>query len=163
MPNTHGTWKLLKLVHIALLTAAGFVFISIAAPGHSKAATEESLALIDFGKEYIGTPYQFGVKSGITSAFDCSSFIQYVFKDSGIALPRSSAAQAKVGTKVDKGSLSVGDLVFFKTNGKSISHVGIYAGNNKMLHSSSSKGVTISSLNTSYWTKNYVTARRVKI
>lgn len=132
-----------------------------ASPESTHAATPTSLKLIDTGKAYIGTPYRYGAAPGSTDAFDCSSFTQYIFKSFDVWLPRTSAAQASMGTKVDKGSLSVGDLVFFKTNGKSISHVAIYAGNNKMIHSSSSAGVTISDMNASYWKSKYVTARRV--
>lgn len=125
------------------------------------AATPTSTELIATSKEFIGTPYQFGAKAGSTASFDCSSFTQYIFKSFKVWLPRTSAAQASMGTKVDKGSLSMGDLVFYKTNGKSISHVAIYAGNQKIIHSSSSQGVTISDMNTSYWKGKYVTARRV--
>jgi cell wall-associated NlpC family hydrolase len=125
------------------------------------AATPETIDLISTGKEYIGTPYKFGAPAGVTYAFDCSSFTQFLFKGLDVSLPRTSTAQATIGEKVPKDSLSMGDLVFFKTNGKTISHVAIYAGNNKIIHSSTSQGVTVSNLNTSYWTKSYVTARRV--
>ncbi|WP_051250741.1 C40 family peptidase [Paenibacillus harenae] len=125
------------------------------------AATPETIDLISTGKEYIGTPYRFGAPAGITYAFDCSSFTQFLYKGLDVNLPRTSAAQAYAGKKVAKGSLSMGDLVFFNTNGKSISHVAIYAGNNKIIHSSSSQGVTVSSLGSGYWAKRYVTARRV--
>ena len=128
---------------------------------HAHAATDESIKLIETGKEYIGTPYKYGAAPGNTKAFDCSSFTQYIFKSVDISLPRTSKAQATVGKKVAKGSLSTGDLVFFNTNGKSISHVAIYAGNNKIIHSSSSNGVTISDINSKYWKNKYVTARRV--
>ena len=124
------------------------------------AAGPVTIELISNSKEYLGTPYKYGAKAGSTSSFDCSSFTQFMFKGSGVDLPRTSAAQAKKGEKVHKSSLSMGDLVFFKTNGKSISHVGIYAGNNKFIHSSS-QGVTISDLNSKYWSKRYVTAKRV--
>ncbi|MBD2867461.1 C40 family peptidase [Paenibacillus arenilitoris] len=127
----------------------------------AQAATPETRELIATGKEYIGTPYKFGAPAGVTYAFDCSSFTQFLFKGFDVKLPRTSTAQAQVGKKVGKGSLSMGDLVFFKTNGKSISHVAVYAGNNKIIHSSSSKGVTVTSLGSSYWAKRYVTARRV--
>lgn len=131
------------------------------AAGKAEAATAQSLALIETGKDYIGVPYLYGAPAGATYAFDCSSFTQYIFKAFDVELPRTSSAQAKAGEKVSKAYLSVGDLVFFNTNGKSISHVAIYAGNNKMIHSSSSKGVTVSNMNTSYWKSKYVTARRV--
>ena len=66
-----------------------------------------------------------------------------------------------LGKKVAQSDLIAGDLVFFNTNGKGISHVGIYVGDGKFAHSSSSKGVTISALSDSYYAKRYVTARRV--
>lgn len=117
--------------------------------------------LISIGKQYLGVKYQFGAKAGSTIAFDCSSYTQYIFKKIGITLPRTSSSQATVGTKVAKADLKAGDLVFFKRPGVSgIGHVGVYIGSNKMLGASGDE-VQVSSLNTSYWTKNYVTARRV--
>ncbi|RIX54000.1 NlpC/P60 family protein [Paenibacillus nanensis] len=155
--------KVLK--HILKIGACGAIVWSAVTFGtaseQAHAATPTSLKLIATSKEYIGTPYQFGARPGSTSSFDCSSFTQYIFKNFNVWLPRTSAAQASMGKKVDKGSLSMGDLVFFNTNGKSISHVAIYAGNNKIIHSSSSQGVTISDLNSTYWKGKYVTARRV--
>ncbi|MBM7563173.1 cell wall-associated NlpC family hydrolase [Paenibacillus sacheonensis] len=126
----------------------------------AEAATAKSKELISYGEKYIGTPYLYGAVPYMTNAFDCSSFTQYVYDNFNITLPRTSLDQALKGQKVAKGYLSMGDLVFFKTNGYSISHVAIYAGNNKILHSAND-GVEISDLSSSYWKKNYVTARRV--
>lgn len=107
----------------------------------------------------IGVKY----KSGGTTAkgFDCSGFTSYVFKELGISLPRTSASQSKVGQKVDKADLIAGDLVFFNTSGKGVSHVGIYVGDGKFAHASSSKGVIISELDSSYYKTRYMGARRV--
>ncbi|MCR2806456.1 C40 family peptidase [Paenibacillus soyae] len=143
------------------VTIALSVFAFGAAENKTYAATPKSKNLIASSKNYIGTPYQYGAKTGDTDSFDCSSFTQFMFQSFGVWLPRTSAAQASMGKKVDRGSLSMGDLVFFNTNGRSISHVAIYAGNNQIIHSSSSKGVTISDMNSSYWKGKYVTARRV--
>ena len=148
---------------VALLAAVGYGAAGAALADSVSAATEKSQKLIEVGKEYIGTPYRFGglIKNGEPVAFDCSLFVQHVYASLGVELPRTSIEQAKKGEKVDRGSISQGDLLFFRTNGKSISHVAIYVGNGKMIHASSNHGVTISDLNSSYWKNRYVTARRV--
>jgi cell wall-associated NlpC family hydrolase len=106
----------------------------------------------------MGVPYKFGAPSGSTRAFDCSSFTQYVYKKNGISLPRTSIAQSKVGRYVSRSNLQPGDLVFFYSP---IHHVAIYIGNGKILHTYGAPGVTISSLNSSWWSSHYTTARRV--
>lgn len=101
--------------------------------------------IIQIGKQYLGTPYQFGSSSSTTRTFDCSSFTQRVFKKAGIQLPRNSRQQSKIGTAVSKSNLQVGDLIFFKSyrgSSKRITHVAIYAGNNKILHTYGKPGVT---------------------
>lgn len=109
--------------------------------------------------EVIGTPYKWG---GTTEkGFDCSGFIIYIFDQFKVKLPRTSSTQAKTGTEVSKDELREGDLVFFNTSGNGISHAGIYMGDGKFAHSSSSKGVVVSKLSDSYYKDRYVTARRV--
>jgi hypothetical protein len=109
--------------------------------------------------ELLGAKYKYG---GTTpDGFDCSGFTQYVFKAFGIDLPHQSKAQAKEGTYVEKKDLRPGDLVFFNTNGKDISHVGIYLGDGVFVHSASNKGVVKSKLSESYYAQRYVTARRI--
>jgi len=148
---------------VALLAAVGYGAAGALQEDSVSAATVESKKLIEIGKEYIGTPYRMGglIRNGEPVAFDCSLFTQYVFASLGVELPRTSKSQSTVGEKVDKGSISQGDLLFFRTNGKTISHVAIYVGNGKMIHASSSNGVTISDMNSSYWKKRFVMARRV--
>ncbi|MDG0809139.1 C40 family peptidase [Cohnella rhizosphaerae] len=154
-------WSRIKAVVIITLSAAIGATAGLSArTSTAAAATPASKEVIASGTKYLGVPYRFGAPTNITYAFDCSSFTQYIFKSNGVKLPRTSITQAKIGKKVTKGYLSTGDLIFYNTSGKGISHVGIYAGNGKMLHSSS-KGVALSSINTSYWKSKYVTARRV--
>lgn len=151
----------LKMAAVGILATVGWFGLAAGHSGQASAATPEAIELISLGKQYIGTPYVFGATPGSTLAFDCSSFTQYIFHQAGINLPRTAAAQAAHGEKVAKSYLSMGDLVFFKSGGSGIGHVAIYAGDGKILQAASSSGVTVSSINSAYWSQNYVTARRV--
>lgn len=93
---------------------------------------------------------------------DCSAFVKLVYEELGIKLPRSSVEQFQVGIPVEKEELLPGDLVFFKTRGNRISHVGIYLGDNRFIHiSSSRKRISIDSLDDPYYKKRYAGAKRV--
>ncbi|WP_128083730.1 C40 family peptidase [Paenibacillus sp. DMB5] len=107
----------------------------------------------------IGTKYVSGGVS--TNGFDCSGFTMYVFDKIGINLPHQSGSQYQMGTAISRDNLREGDLVFFNTSGRGVSHVGIYVGDGKFAHASSSKGVTISSLSDSYYVNRYVGAKRI--
>lgn len=116
--------------------------------------------IIAEAKKHLGTPYVWGGSK--PGGFDCSGFVQYVLKQNGISVPRTTEQQAAVGTAIQKSQLLPGDLVFLQnTYREGISHVGIYIGNNQMIHASSSKGVVISNLSTSYYVKHYHSARRL--
>jgi len=115
--------------------------------------------LVSTAKQYIGVPYVWG--GSTPSGFDCSGFVKYVFDRNGISLPRTSSEQWKVGTWIPKSSLKAGDLVFFDTGSGGVSHLGIFIGNGQFIHASSSKGVVISSLSSTYWTNAYYGSRRV--
>lgn len=111
--------------------------------------------------EYLGTPYRFGGTSD--RALDCSAFTQRIFSESAsVMLPRVAREQVNIGKKIKKNDLQFGDLVFFYTYSKRFaSHVGIYLGDNLFAHASSRHGVTVSSLESSYYKKNYLGARRL--
>ncbi|WP_082050448.1 C40 family peptidase [Risungbinella massiliensis] len=119
--------------------------------------------LIASGEKYLGTPYKFGASSSTTAVFDCSSFVQRVFKENGISLPRSSRQQSTVGTTVSKANLQKGDLMFFtrSSTAPKIGHVGIYAGNGKVLHTYGKGGVKYSDINEKWLVSSYVTSKRV--
>ncbi|MCE5313295.1 MAG: LysM peptidoglycan-binding domain-containing protein [Nitrospiraceae bacterium] len=116
-----------------------------------------------FAKKMLHIPYKFGGTGN--AGLDCSSYVQNVYTTAaGLSLPRSAREQYKVGEPVDKNSLSVGDLVFFRTYASFPSHVGIYLGNNLFIHASSkSKKIVINSLDTPYYLKRYIGARKLLI
>lgn len=117
----------------------------------------DSSSLVDNALSLSGVPYVYGGTS--RSGFDCSGFTQYVYKGSGISLPRTSSTQYNVGTSVKRAELQQGDLVFFATYNSGPSHVGIYIGGDSFIHASNS-GVRTSSLNESYYAGRYLGARR---
>lgn len=123
-------------------------------------ATTQAQAIIATARQYIGVPYLWAGTS--PAGFDCSGFVQYVFNAHGISLKRTAATQYTHGTYVAKSDLQAGDLVFFQNTYKvGISHVGIYIGDGQFIHASSSKGVTISDLSSSYYVSHYYGARRI--
>ena len=115
--------------------------------------------VIATAKKYIGTPYKFG---GVTpKAFDCSGYLQYVFKENGMTLPRTADEQFKLGKSAKTAELEEGDLVFFETYEKGASHCGIYLGGGKFIHASTSKGVRIDELSNDYWRTHYYGGKHI--
>jgi len=107
-----------------------------------------------------GTPYVNGGSD--PSGFDCSGFVQWVFAQHGMALPREVKQQYRVGADIDSPDVRAGDLVFFETVAPGASHVGIALGSGEFVHAPSSRGVVrIERYTTGYWADRWVGARRV--
>ncbi|WP_206951997.1 C40 family peptidase [Trinickia acidisoli] len=111
----------------------------------------------------IGVRYRWGGSSP-DSGLDCSGFVRYVFQDTlGLALPRRAEEMSRVGEKVRLADLKPGDLVFFNTMRRTFSHVGIYIGGNKFVHSpSTGSTIRVDDLDDSYWEKHFTGARRIE-
>jgi cell wall-associated NlpC family hydrolase len=124
--------------------------------------------IISTGLQYLGTPYLFNSPSYQTDTFDCSSFIQYIYRINGIHLPRNSRQQFLVGVPISFKHIKKGDLLFFTTKTRKnrqgvsrIGHVAIYIGQGRMLHTySRGKKVRISEIDSS-WMNSFIGARRV--
>lgn len=117
--------------------------------------------LYEFVDEWYGTKYRYGGTS--KSGIDCSAFVQKLYdRVFNIPIVRTSREQFKgCDLTLKRDELREGDLIFFKTNGKVISHVGIYLVNGYFIHSSSSNGVSISRLTDKYWEQRYSNAGRI--
>ncbi len=130
-----------------------------------KSASSKSNAIVATALKYKGTRYKYGgtTKKGM----DCSGLMYVAFKTHQVLLPRVSYEQAKRGKKISKSSVKKGDLLFFRTNKnkKRINHVGLVVetkkGVIKFIHSTTSRGVLISSLDERYWKNAFAEARRV--
>lgn len=119
----------------------------------------ENPALIREVALWIGTPYRYGGTS--RSGVDCSGFIATISRNVyAKELPRTTAGMASASRRVNKRGLREGDLVFFRTKGRKISHAGIYLGNGYFAHASSSRGVVVDHLDSDYWSRRFVRGGR---
>ena len=126
-------------------------------------SNDDKKKLLDYAKFFKGGKYVWG---GTTpKGFDCSGYVQYLYKKSGVNLPRTAWSQSKKGIPIDKSHLQEGDLLFFLTDKKRgipVTHVGIYLGHGEMIHAASKKkGIIISPITHGHYADTFVSARRV--
>ncbi len=134
-----------------------FTLFDQADPSVSASRSDVMQQIID----WVGTRYHFG---GLTrTGIDCSAFTREVFRRSfNVEIPRTASEQSVLGSRISKEQLHFGDLVFFHTaNHAHISHVGIYVGEGLFANASCSRGVTVSSMQSSYWSKRFLFAKRL--
>lgn len=158
--------KFLLMTKRIAVAFALVVVVATAVPGLQLQNTAEAATsstgyrLYLSSRRYLGRPYVFGATG--PRYFDCSGFTRYVYRLYGVYLPRTAAAQSTRGSYVSKSNLSYGDLIFFRNTYKpGISHVGLYAGNGRIIHAFPRRGVTIDSLSNSYLRAKYAYSKRV--
>lgn len=150
--------------YIIHLTVPLLVMIACSPPPHlrknytgSRAHTyqgSERKRVVSTAKRYLGVPYRYG---GTTPrGFDCSGFVAYVFRRNGVPVTRSLAGQYCNGKKISRYRLKPGDLVFFQTGRKRLSHVGIYVGSRRFIHAPrTGKRISYADMNNPYWRKRF--------
>jgi cell wall-associated NlpC family hydrolase len=127
------------------------------APGGT--ASNPGTAALFVAESRIGAPYRYGGAG--PDAFDCSGLVAYAYRQAGITLPRTAAQQYAAVTPVRKRELRPGDLVFFRVNGRSVGHVGIYAGEERFVDAPQTGGtVRMANLDDSWYRQRYVGAGR---
>lgn len=170
---TSSTWRVLKntkpisgrkLPHIAPInpkTSGGAYKVdnTLVPYGKTFINSKQGAQIVATGKKYLGVPYVFG---GTTpKGFDCSGFLQYVFKENGFNIPRLADEQYKLGKSAQTSQLQAGDLVFFTTYEPGPSHCGIYVGSGNFMHASSSKGIRVDSLSNEYWRPRFLGGKKI--
>ena len=134
--------------------------------GSTRASARLGSRVVANGEQYLGVPYKWGGNTP-SEGFDCSGFVKYVYARNSVSLPRNSRQQSQVGQwlPVNVATLRQGDLMFFASNGQRIDHVAVYAGSNRMLHSSSSGGGVLyddlGGRRGKWFVSRFVAARRV--
>ena len=138
-------------------------FSSTTTPSVAETVRDRAADLVIAAMNFIGQPYRLG-GSDVANGFDCSGFTRHIFALSlGLMLPRRADEQASTNSlvRVDKADLRPGDLVFFNTLRRTFSHVGIYVGEGRFIHSpKSGSEVRIEDMRQAYWAQRYTGARR---
>jgi cell wall-associated NlpC family hydrolase len=159
IPTEAGLAELAQAVK-ASDVASPTVAAASEAPESPKAEASIKDRLLRVARGMLAVPYRFG---GTTLwGLDCSGFVQKAFAFLDLGLPRTAREQFREGAEVAKADLSAGDLVFFRTYAEYPTHVGIYLGDNRFIHASAhDRKVTIDSLDTPYYVKRYLGAKRL--
>ena len=148
------------LVLIVAVSAAGCASGGRPRPVAAAPGAVSGAAIVSQARTHAGTAYRAG---GTTPAgFDCSGFVQFLYGQSGVPLPRTAEAQFAVGRDLRPRDIAAGDLVFFRTDGRRVSHVGIATGDGSFIHAPNARSrVRVDRLDAAYWSDHYAGARRV--
>ena len=143
---------------------AARIKVALSQRAFDEIATARTRELALHALSHIGVPYRFGGTSP-EAGFDCSGLVQYVYdRGAGVVLPRNTQALSEVGAPVPVEALEPGDLVFFDTQRRPYSHVGIYLGDHRFIHAPTTGGqVELVDLRERYWQSRYNGARRLEL
>jgi cell wall-associated NlpC family hydrolase len=144
-------------------TGKAIIGVEVLNYGSDVTSNEKAQTAVRIANTKVGSPHQYIWGAVGPNNFDCSGLTQFVYKQAGISIPRTSQAQSTFGKAISKDNLQVGDLLFFSTNGTgNVSHVGIYEGDGVFIHASSPKnGIKKNKITESYYVKAFKGARRV--
>lgn len=163
---------IVRAAHLPIVTRSLLLVLVLAAltactpfqpgqPGGPGMAADPGQLLLQAAQSRIGAPYRYGGAG--PDAFDCSGLVAYAHRQLGVAVPRTAAQQFAAATPVTRSELRPGDLVFFRLEGRQVSHVGIYAGDNLFVHAPQSGGhVRMASLDDDYFRNRYAGAGRLR-
>ena len=149
-----------SLLPVVLLAALAACTPFQSGPPGRPAAADPGRILLQVAQSRIGAPYRYGGAG--PDAFDCSGLVAYAYRQIGIAVPRTAAQQFAAASPVKRSDLRPGDLVFFRLESRSVSHVGIYAGDSRFVHAPQSGGnVRMASLEEEHFRRSFAGAGRL--
>lgn len=149
----------MALIVLGLSACGGVPIIDNGDRTDNSALSAQRVTILHTARTMLGVPYRSG--GATPKGFDCSGLTFYSYQQAHIDIPRTSLPQYRQSKPVSLDNLQAGDLVFFRTQGRAVSHVGIYQGHDKFVHAASTGDkVSVESMHHPYWRKRFVRGGR---
>lgn len=161
LESSNGWYKVKLANNIIGWVSGKYIVENNITSSNNNTTSNNADSIIEVAYKQLGKPYVWGGNG--PNSFDCSGLMAYAYKHgANINLPRTSRQQGDTGVSISKSQLQPADLIFFSSNGNTITHVGMYVGDGKMIHApSNGQDVRIESIYSSYYTKTYVKSKRI--